>query len=175
MGRPHSTEASSAARAAKIAKKAAKKAAKAAKKGGADAGGSRAEAGAGAGGGGGGGGGEGEVEGGGGGGDAAATHQGAVNFLSPDIVAPAATTAAAAAAAVVAGPSEVAAEGPVDDEVIGGHGRLHQAHRLGLRGDSRWAGVSLSADSSMPEVLMGLCTSGTLFVVTQPHLMRPAV
>ena len=68
----------------------------------------------------------------------------------------------------------VGAGAVAENEVVGGHGRLHQAHRLGLRGDARWAGVSLSAMASSPQTLMGLCVSGTLFVVSDPHLMEPA-
>jgi hypothetical protein len=68
--------------------------------------------------------------------------------------------------------------------VVGGHGRLHQAHSLGVRGDARWVGVaaahswpssSSSSGSGVRETLLGFCTSGTLCVLSNPHLARPAL
>lgn len=64
-------------------------------------------------------------------------------------------------------------------EAVGGHGRLHQAHRLGVRGDARWLGVAhVHARNGGREgsgALLGLCASGTLCVLTNPQAARHAV
>lgn len=63
----------------------------------------------------------------------------------------------------------------LDDEVIGGHGRLHQSHSLGIRGDARWIGVSLcSEDDGSSEVILGMCASGTLNVLRNPNSAKHA-
>mmetsp|Transcript_548 Transcript_548/g.1121 ORF Transcript_548/g.1121 Transcript_548/m.1121 type:complete len:90 (-) Transcript_548:14-283(-) len=67
------------------------------------------------------------------------------------------------------------------NDAVGGHGRLHQAHSLGVRGDARWVGVAAvhswpsSSSGHVRETLLGFCSSGTLCVVQNPHLARPAV
>ena len=62
--------------------------------------------------------------------------------------------------------------------MVGGHGRLHQAHSLGVRGDGRWVGVARAAegfdDANSGEAVLGLCASGTLCVVADPHLAHAA-
>mmetsp|Transcript_17326 Transcript_17326/g.50556 ORF Transcript_17326/g.50556 Transcript_17326/m.50556 type:complete len:412 (-) Transcript_17326:231-1466(-) len=62
----------------------------------------------------------------------------------------------------------------------GGHGRLHQAFSLGVRGDSRWTGVAVhredtSSTAGRGDSVYGLCASGTFCVLSRPVLSRPAV
>jgi len=83
------------------------------------------------------------------------------------------------------GPMAVSAGAPAaqaalaQGEAVGGHGRLHQAHRLGIRGDARWLGVAYvhaqSGKRESSETLLGLCASGTLCVLTNPQAARHAV
>ena len=61
-------------------------------------------------------------------------------------------------------------------EKVGGHGRLHQTHRLGVRGDSRWIGVSvLQGSVGEDEALVGLCSSGTLAILKTPQHAQHAL
>ena len=65
--------------------------------------------------------------------------------------------------------SSIPAEGSIDVPEVGGHGRLHQTHRLGVRGDSRWVGVSVAGGyANETEALIGLCSSGTLCILQDP-------
>lgn len=60
-----------------------------------------------------------------------------------------------------------------EEEAVGGHGRLHQSHSLGIRGDGRWIGVSLCS-SGDEEAILGVCASGTLNVLNNPNLAKHA-
>lgn len=65
--------------------------------------------------------------------------------------------------------SGISAERSIDVPEVGGHGRLHQTHRLGVRGDSRWVGVSVAGGyANETEALIGLCSSGTLCILKDP-------
>jgi hypothetical protein len=61
----------------------------------------------------------------------------------------------------------------VEEEVVGGHGRLHQSHSLGIRGDARWIGVTLCGDAD-EEVILGVCASGTINVLRNPNRAKHA-
>jgi hypothetical protein len=80
-------------------------------------------------------------------------------------------------AAVLAGAPAAQSALALGGEAVGGHGRLHQVHSLGVRGDARWLGVAHvpSQNGGEGEALLGLCASGTLCVLTNPQAARRAV
>lgn len=59
------------------------------------------------------------------------------------------------------------------EEVVGGHGRLHQSHNLGIRGDARWIGVAM-CKSQHEEFIMGLSANGTLNILQSPDRAKHA-
>ena len=88
------------------------------------------------------------------------------------------------AAAEAEDPSDNATEQEAEDAPLGGHGRLHQTHRLGVRGDSRWVGVSVmrargavgrARGGAEGEALVGLCSSGSLCILRNPRYAQHAV